>query len=1671
MAKDVIGIKFEVEGGESISGWSGQKIKNQLESIVKQIKPSVKIDINQEYFDNQLKALSKKIQEDLGKLEVDLKYKKGEGVASPKNNSVSQGKQSTANAQVANATKLQSQLDALYETYKKLDAVQESEINKRAELASLAAQQEAAYEQAMQAARHSGEVTEQQYNRLLLKEAELLAKRENGRRIAEEAANGTAKDTQIAEEAVEDEAKSVEEVVKKHNDWITAARTLEKELKKLNGIQDRNSEVYKEQHNIVENAQAKYNEAGGAGYAEQIKKETNLTNKQIAATNKLCDSIEKLDKVKKERETIPFGKRTVKEIDDIKKQEKSYAGLIAKLENLRVSNSYLIKNNKEAAAAMAALDDVAKKGFDGSSFGNAKQSIFDLDLAIKETDATLKRIGDSADTFGFKLREAFETKVVQNLAYALLALATNAFNQVYHNVINLDNAVTDLQIATGKTREETAKLVKGYAKLAQELGATATDVTNAADTWLRQGYKTAEVNTLITNTLKLAKLGQLDSAEAAKALTSAMKGYNYEVEKSIDIVDKFTAVDMEAATSAGDIATAMAETAVSANTAGVSMDNLIGYIATVAEVTQDGAESVGTFYKTMFARMSNIKAGKFVDDETGESLNDVAATLGQVGIALFDTEGEFREFEVVLDEIGAAWDGLNSVQRAAIATAMAGTRQTEKFRVLMENYATAKEYADTAANSVGTATSKYNEAYLDSITAKLEQLQAAWQEFSANLLDSTLVKGIVDFLKLLVNGLNFIVEHFDTGSIAATALFIIIERLGIKAAQYVGNVVKEIAEMPLALKKAEEAAQAAETALLDFLNENSNGQSDDEIRAIVDGIKDQTIATGDLGKQLGLNEEQQIKLKNLTDQQKTATIDLQKTQEKQLITQYNLLTSVIAAGNLFSNLLGSIDGEFGSWTSGIAGIITGIGAITLACKAAATAISTAEKASIILTLLSIGASALSMVVNAFQELADAEKKQYEAAKKAYEEQKELAEQKKKDAKDLNELAEEYKELIKDQDDISALNAESKERLQELQEKINGLATAEYKNSDLINQSLEKRLDLLNKIIEAKDREAEKDAVEAYRAAKETLDEAYDGHGFLPELKYGDGFGVGFDIMEGFNISFDKSESGEAGKYADKIAEVFQNKNSIIAQESYSWLDDPTSFMDDAMRGVGLLHEFQWNIGFANDATIEEISRDFKAALDEIYNNVELMRDEGSADLYYALKEYYDTEIAPLATLLQGAAIDVGEASLSRLAREVETSVISANKDIGKFEDELVKKLTEYLNTYATDHGLSEEQIQNLVKNYIRTEYSKEYAEQNAQQITYDFKTILAAIQGGYDIIRDAMDDMDELNIISADMISDVLKENPDLEKYFEKTADGYKLVEGALTSYIEAMRSIYGQGSNAFDFNAVIATLGASDDIEEWIKVQENLIKGLETELDKQKELIDIRKDLLQTYKDEADYKEELAKKEKSVANLRTQLALAQLDNSAAGQARARELSKELEDAEDELDDYTLEHAIEILTDRMDSGYKEYESFIQDQVTRIEEAIAIAAKKYKEAQEGNGEGDNSGTGGEPPKYHTGGIVGGVSIGRNEEFAKLLDGEHVSTPRQIQNFMNKTMPKIAQQGSGKSINYNAPLVEIKCDNVTKEALPDLEKVVDRAVQKIKREVDSAFSRTGYRKDVK
>lgn len=315
--------------------------------------------------------------------------------------------------------------------------------------------------------------------------------------------------------------------------------------------------------------------------------------------------------------------------------------------------------------------------------------------------------------------------------------------KIYENVVTLDGALTDLRIVTGATVDETKKLLSTYNQMAKELGSTTAAVADSAVEWQRQGYNISDTNTLIRNSMLLSIVGMVESADAAQYLTSAIKGYQVEASNSIGIVDKLTAVDMKAAVSAGGLAEAMARTANSARQAGVDMDSLIGYLATVGEVTQRDMSTVGEAFKTIFARYGNVKLGNLVDDESGESLNDFETALGSVGIALRDQSGQFRDFNDVMKELGERYQSLSDIEKSAIATTLGGVRQRENVLVLMENLEQAFAYAETAATSAGTAMEKFG-VYEESIEYRSQRMTAAFEDLSLALLDGNLVKWVMD---------------------------------------------------------------------------------------------------------------------------------------------------------------------------------------------------------------------------------------------------------------------------------------------------------------------------------------------------------------------------------------------------------------------------------------------------------------------------------------------------------------------------------------------------------------------------------------------------------------------------------------------------------------------------------------------------------------------------------------------------------------------------------------------------------------------------------------------------------------------------------------------------------------------------------------------------------------
>lgn len=349
-----------------------------------------------------------------------------------------------------------------------------------------------------------------------------------------------------------------------------------------------------------------------------------------------------------------------------------------------------------------------------------------------------------------KLNSTLKTNIKQRAVTAIVGFSVQQLKEVYDNVVKLDSAVVNLSMVTGYNRDRTKELVASYSEMAQELGAVTSEVAAAADDWLRQGYSLEDTNELIKTSTVLSKIGLIDSAEATKYLTSAIKGYKVGVGDAMSVADKLSAVDMAAAVSVSGLAEGMSKTANSARLAGVEMDTLLGYLAAVGEVTQQDMASVGNAFKTMFARYSNVKLNKLVDDD-GESLNDYERVLARVGIQLRDNLGSFKDFDDVLGEVQAKWSSLTEVEQSAIAAALGATRQKENVLTLMENYGKAMEYAGISADSAGTAMEKYD-AYSQGIEANIARAKASFESLSTNLLNSD---AVVTFVKLANGALQF----------------------------------------------------------------------------------------------------------------------------------------------------------------------------------------------------------------------------------------------------------------------------------------------------------------------------------------------------------------------------------------------------------------------------------------------------------------------------------------------------------------------------------------------------------------------------------------------------------------------------------------------------------------------------------------------------------------------------------------------------------------------------------------------------------------------------------------------------------------------------------------------------------------------------------------------------
>lgn len=267
-----------------------------------------------------------------------------------------------------------------------------------------------------------------------------------------------------------------------------------------------------------------------------------------------------------------------------------------------------------------------------------------------------------------------------------------------------------------------------------------------------------------------------------------MNGYKVSVEDAMSVVDKLSVLDTKAATTAGDLATAMSKTASSASLAGASMDELLAYMATIQEVTQAQPEEIGNAMRMLFARIQQVKVGTLVDPETGEDVSKAEAALKQYGVTLRDSTNTFKDFGTIMDEVAAIWGNLTNAEQNELAEALAGNRQREKLTVLLDNYSRALELQEESMNSAGSATDKFN-TYQESTAAKMSELSNQFQIFATNTIDGAFVKAIITATTNLMKFFNETNTLIPAIGLLAAALFRV--QLG-KFFSGIGNSIQQI---------------------------------------------------------------------------------------------------------------------------------------------------------------------------------------------------------------------------------------------------------------------------------------------------------------------------------------------------------------------------------------------------------------------------------------------------------------------------------------------------------------------------------------------------------------------------------------------------------------------------------------------------------------------------------------------------------------------------------------------------------------------------------------------------------------------------------------------------------------------------------------------------------------
>lgn len=422
---------------------------------------------------------------------------------------------------------------------------------------------------------------------------------------------------------------------------------------------------------------------------------------------------------------------------------------------------------------------------------------------IAATGEKLKTVGDNISSAGQKLLPV--TAGVTALGTAAVSTAANfesSMSQVQATMGITKDAMSTVNGESVNTMDTLSALAK---KMGSETAFSASECAEALNYLALAGYDTQQMCDTLPTVLNLAAAGGIDLAAASDMVTDAMSALGMGVDEAGTMVDQMAKTASTTNTSVAQLGEGILTIGATAKTVKGGTAELNTALGILANNGIKGAEG-GTHLRNVILSLQN-------------PTDKAAACMEQLGLDVYDSEGNMRSLNDILGDLNTSMDGMTAAEKSNIIGQIFNKTDLASVNALLANTGTTWDELQQSIVDSGGAAQQMADTQLDNLQGQITILKSALEGLAISFGELLLpaIKTIVGWVQKFVDWLNGMDEGTKkvVGTIAllAAALGPVLIVIG-KVVSAVGTIMTIVPKVAGVINTVKTAFAALNTTML-----------------------------------------------------------------------------------------------------------------------------------------------------------------------------------------------------------------------------------------------------------------------------------------------------------------------------------------------------------------------------------------------------------------------------------------------------------------------------------------------------------------------------------------------------------------------------------------------------------------------------------------------------------------------------------------------------------------------------------------------------------------------------------------------------------------------------------------------------------------------------------------